>query len=49
MNNKTCGECRFFDEETMMCTARFDCFLEAYPDSESCDEFEEIETSNENK
>ena len=46
---KPVGECRFFDEDSMMCAARFDCFLEAYPDSESCEDFEEIETSNKDK
>ena len=40
--NKTCGNCRSFDEETCLCCVHFDHFSEAYPDTEACELFEEI-------
>ena len=39
MKNKTCGECRYFDEETNLCCRFDDHLAEAYADAEVCKDF----------
>ena len=40
MRNKTCGECRHFDEGTNMCCRFDDHLAEAYADADVCEYFE---------
>ena len=41
MRNKTCGECRYFDETSDMCDVRFDSFIETYADTKACELFKQ--------
>lgn len=41
MKNKTCGECRYFDETSDMCDVRFDSFIETYAETKACELFKQ--------
>lgn len=42
MENKTCGECRWFDSSFCLCCRSIEQFGEAYSDTNACEYFEEV-------